>query len=72
MRTVTTRAVGSALLLLLLAGLLLLGALPNRLASIRFGGLPLLWWYGGVLAPALAVVVAIRWLGDPPAPPRPE
>jgi hypothetical protein len=73
---VTTRAVGSALLSLLLAGFLLLGALPNHLTSIRFGGLSALWWYGGVLAPVLALAVAIRWLGDRPAPPdqvpRPE
>jgi len=76
MRTVTTRAIGGVLLSMLLAGFLLLGALPNQLASIRFGGLSVLWWYGGVLAPVLAVAVAIRWLGDRPAPsdqaPRPR
>ncbi|HKW90452.1 MAG TPA: hypothetical protein VJX92_01055 [Methylomirabilota bacterium] len=65
----TTRAAGSVLLSMLLAGFPLLGALPNQLASIRFGGLSVLWWYGGVLAPVLAVAVAIHWLGDRPSPP---
>jgi len=68
MRAVTTRAVGSLLLLMLLAGFLLLGALPNHLASIRFGGVSALWWYGGVLAPVLAAAVAIHWLGTRPVP----
>ena len=51
MRPVTTRTTGVVLLALLLAGFLLLGALPNQVADIRVGGLSLLWWYGGVLAP---------------------
>ncbi len=72
MRAVTTRAIGSVLLSMLLAGFLLLGALPNHLASIRFGGLSVLWWYGGVLAPVLAVLVAVRWLAGPPSAPPPN
>jgi hypothetical protein len=73
MRPVTTRTTGAVLLVLLLAGFLLLGALPNQVASIRVAGLSFLWWYGGVLAPVLAVLVAIRWLGEPaPAPTRDE
>jgi hypothetical protein len=73
MRPVTTRTTGAVVLVLLLAGFLLLGALPNQVASIRVAGLSLRWWYGGVLAPALAVLVAIRWLGEPAtAPPRDE
>lgn len=65
MRPVTTRTTGVVLLALLLAGFLLLGALPNQVASIRVAGLSLLWWYGGVLAPVLAVLVAVRWLAEP-------
>jgi hypothetical protein len=65
MRPVTTRTTGVVLLALLLAGFLLLGALPNQVAGMRVGGLSLLWWYGGVLAPVLAVLVAIRWLAAP-------
>jgi hypothetical protein len=73
MRPVTNRTVGVVLLSLLLAGFLLLGALPNQAASIRIGGLSVLWWYGGVLAPVMAVLVAMRWLADPlPASPRDE
>lgn len=73
MRPVTTRTTGVVLLVLLLAGFLLLGALPNRVASIRVAGLTLLWWYGGVLGPVVAVLVAIRWLAEPlPVPPTDE
>jgi hypothetical protein len=69
MRPVTTRTTGVVLLTLLLAGFLLLGALPNQVASIRVAGLSLLWWYGGLLAPVMAVLVAIRWLAEPPPDP---
>jgi hypothetical protein len=69
MRPVTTRTTGVVLLTLLLAGFLLLGALPNQLGGVRVAGLSLLWWYGGVLAPVMALLVAIRWLAEPlPAP----
>jgi len=69
MRPVTTRTTGVVLLTLLLAGFLLLGALPNQVASIRVAGLSLLWWYGGLLAPVMAVLVAIRCLAEPPPDP---
>lgn len=72
MRPVTTRTTGVLLLALLLAGFVLLGALPNQVAAIRVAGLSLLWWYGGVLAPVLAVLVTIRWLAEPPAAPPPD
>lgn len=65
MRPVTTRTTGVLLLAFLLVGFLLLGALPNHVAAIRVAGLSLLWWYGGVLAPVMAVLVAIRWLAEP-------
>jgi len=71
MRPVTSRSTGVLVSSLLLAGFLLLGALPNQTASIRLGGLSLLWWYGGVLAPVAGVLAAIRPVGDPAAaPPR--
>ena len=66
MRPVTTRTTGVVLLALLLAGFLVLAALPNQVAAIRVAGLSLLWWYGGVLAPVMAVLGAIRWLAEPP------
>jgi hypothetical protein len=65
MPPVTTRTAGVVLLLLLLAGFLLLGALPNQAASIRIAGLSLMWWYGGIVAPALGTFVGIRWLAGP-------
>jgi hypothetical protein len=71
MRRVTSRSTGVVALWLHLAGFLLHGAQPNQTASIRLGGLSLLWWYGGVLAPVMGVLVAIRWLAGPlPAPRR--
>ena len=72
MRPVTTRTTGVVLLALLLAGFLVLAALPNQVAAIRVAGLSLLWWYGGVLAPVMAVLVGIRWLADPPRAPSDE
>ena len=61
MRPVTNRSAGVLLLSILLAGFLVLGALPNQVASIRVGGLSLLWWYGGVIAPVTGVLAAFRW-----------
>lgn len=65
MRPVTKRTTGVVLLSLLLAGFLLLDALPNQVASIRVAGLSVLWWYGGVLAPVAAVLIVIRRLAEP-------
>lgn len=48
-----------ALLLLLLAAYPLIAALPSEAGSIRMAGLSMLWWYGAVVAPALAVLVAV-------------
>lgn len=61
MRPVTNRSAGVVLLSMLLAGFLVLGALPDQVASIRAGGLSLLWWYGGVIAPVTGVLAAFRW-----------
>jgi hypothetical protein len=72
MRPVTTRTTGVVLLALLLAGFLLFGALPTQAAAIRVAGLSLLWWYGGVLAPVMGVLVAIRWLAEPVPVPSPD
>jgi len=48
-----------ALLLLLLAAYPLIGALPSEAGSIRVAGLSALWWYGAVVAPTLAWLVAV-------------
>ena len=47
------------LLLVLLAGFPLLVLLPSEVGNIRVAGLSLLWWYGAVVAPALAWLVAV-------------
>ena len=62
MRAVTNRAKSALVLLLLLAGFPLLGALPNQLAAVRVAGLSLLWWYGGVAAPLAAWLAAVIWI----------
>jgi hypothetical protein len=56
------------LLLLVLVALPALSVLPHQVATIRLTGLSILWWYGGVLAPILAGLIAIAWLPDPPPP----
>lgn len=48
-----------ALLLLVLAAYPLIGALPSEAGSIRIAGLSVLWWYGAVVAPTLAWLVAV-------------
>ena len=52
-------ALPAVLLLLLLAAYPLIGALPSEAGSIRVGGLSVLWWYGAVVAPALAWLTAV-------------
>ena len=52
------RAPAPLLLLLLLAGFLVLVGIPDDRASVRVAGMSVLWWYGGLVAPVLAVVIA--------------
>jgi hypothetical protein len=52
------RVAAGVVLLLLLAGFALLASLPDSLAMVRLAGLSVLWWYGGVVAPLLACLVA--------------
>jgi hypothetical protein len=72
MRAVTNRARAALLLLLLLVAFPVIAALPNQVAAIRLAGLSLLWWYGGVIAPVMAWLVAVVWLPEPPSPSRSE
>lgn len=58
MRPVTRKA-SAVFLLVLLALFVVLASLPQGVAHVRFGPLSMLWWYGGVIAPALAVAVAL-------------
>ena len=50
--------------MLLLAAFPVIAALPDQIAAIRLAGLSVLWWYGGVVAPALAWLVAVAALPD--------
>jgi hypothetical protein len=61
------RTTGVVWLVLLLAGFLLLDTLPGQAGGVRVAGLSLLWWYGGVLAPVTAALVALRWPVEPPS-----
>jgi hypothetical protein len=72
MRAVTTEGMAAFLLLLVLVAFPVIAALPHQVATIRLAGLSILWWYGGVIAPVLAGLIAITWLPDPPPPSRPE
>ena len=58
MRPVMRKASG-VFLLVLLALFLVLASLPGDVAQVRVGPLSLVWWYGGVLAPALAAIAAL-------------
>jgi len=52
--------------LLILAGLPALFLAPLELGAIRIAGVSLAWWYGGVLAPLLAFVLTLAFLGASP------
>ena len=59
MLAVTTRVLAALLLLLVLIAYPAIAGLPHQIATIRLAGLSILWWYGGVVAPALAALIAI-------------
>jgi hypothetical protein len=58
MPKVITPAKGAVLVLVLLAGFPLIAVLPNQVGAIRLAGPSLLWWYGGLVAPVLAALIA--------------
>ncbi len=60
------------LLLLVLVAFPVLAVLPHQVAAVRLAGISLLWWYGGVIAPILAGLIAVAWLPGPPPSSRPE
>ena len=59
-------------LLALLAASPLVALLPYDTGSIRLLGLSLEWWYCGVVAPVLAVVIAVASSPGPASSPPPE
>ena len=58
MRAVAKKS-SSLLLLAVLVVFAILHALPGDVAQIRLGPLSLLWWWGGVLGPLIAVLAAL-------------
>ena len=72
MPMVRTRGIAALLLLAVLATFPVIAALPHQSGAIRLAGLSLLWWYGGVIGPMLAAVIAVAWLPAPPSASRPE
>ena len=61
-RAVPTRAgrrVGIGVVLVLLAVGAGLAFLPFGMSTVRVGGISVLWWYAGIVAPCTAVVVTI-------------
>ncbi len=48
--------------MLILAALPLLLLAPLELGAVRIGGIGLAWWYGGAVAPLLAVVFTLACL----------
>ena len=58
MRAVTKKSSAVFSLALLVIFVVLAGLLQG-VAQVRFGPLPILWWYGGVIAPAMAAVAAL-------------
>jgi hypothetical protein len=53
------RRTAIAALLVLLVGAPLLALAPAAPGAVRVGGMSLLWWYTGLVAPLLATVIAI-------------
>jgi hypothetical protein len=52
------RRAGLFTLLVLVAGGLALAVAPFDLGAIRLAGVSLLWWYVGLIAPAVAIALA--------------
>ena len=62
MRAVAKKS-SSLLLLAVLVVFAILSALPGDVAQIRIGPLSLLWWWGGVVGPLVAVLAALVQAG---------
>jgi hypothetical protein len=52
------RSLGMIALTFLLVPLLLLTLVPGAPGAVRVAGVSLAWWYAGVVAPAIAAIVA--------------
>jgi hypothetical protein len=56
------RRIGMLVLSFMLVPLLLLALLPGAPGAVRVAGVSLAWWYAGLVAPAIAAVVATALL----------
>ena len=70
MPAATMRGLAALLLFVVLAAFPGIAALPHHVAIVRVAGLSILWWYGGVVAPVLAGLIAIAWLPTGRSSPR--
>jgi hypothetical protein len=51
--------VAIVIIVLTLGGVLLLAVAPFEIGTIRWGGVSLLWWYGGIVAPVVVVATTV-------------
>ena len=63
-----TRAI--ATILLMLGGGVALSVAPFEVGTIRLAGVSLLWWYGVVATPVVAVAATAAVFARPGAPPE--
>jgi hypothetical protein len=62
MSAARARRIGMVVLSLLPLPLLLLALLPGSPGTVRLAGVSLVWWYAGLVGPALALVLATVFL----------
>ena len=56
------RRAGILVLVVLFAGGLILARAPGDLGAVRLAGVSLLWWYSALVAPLIAVALAVMLL----------
>ena len=54
--------VAIVIIFLTLGGVLLLAVAPFEIGTIRWGGVSLLWWYGGCVVPVVVVAATVQAL----------
>jgi hypothetical protein len=62
------RRAGILVLVVLFAGGLVLARAPGDLGAVRLAGVSLLWWYSALVAPGVAVALAVALLLRGPRP----
>ena len=67
---VPTAVLAIVTIVLMLGGGVALSVAPFELGTIRLGGVSLLWWYGIIAAPVIAVAVTTAVLARGARPPE--